>query len=1182
MISSQTVAAVKSLHIEDVAGRYLKLDSKNKAISPFTEEKTPSFSVHTAKNIYKCFSTGKGGDGISFVMELKKLSFQEAIEQIANDHGIEIIRENISPEKEAKLKKEQEQKKSIKRLLEWANTQWQFNEIPKVWKLSRKFSDEVLNKFKVGYANRENQIATLFEKAGFDKNELIEAALLNSKNYDAFQDRIIFPIYDVRGNVVAFSGRITKDLSPKQKAALKEKGGFIPPKYYNSSESLYTKGDHLFGLHLAINATVEKKFLILVEGNTDVLRFHEHGIENVAAVLGTALTKNQIKLIKRYTDTVCIIPDVDSAGLKALDRGAQLLIKNGISVQILLPDPGQDPDEFLKQKTKAEAEKWVSDREDYISDYKIRTAMAEADESPKTKADAISALGSLVELIEDNILRKSYYDDLCKTWSAFKSYKLEKHVKDVELPKNFNKNHQEEIFEYEFFEEDQCYFSFEKSKKVRICPFTMEYLYYVETGDIPIYVVRFTNTFGKQKIKALTADQLTVVGEFKRIVGRFYGRFIFEGSEAHLNKINIKLRGGVKPAVEPAQMGYNADKGFYVWANGIWQNQQLHQPDSYGVVTMKTTMTTVEEFMKIGGESVIEINGKDHLIENVKVTAEKIGEAQLEHFIQAELVKTLQFYYLPFADKQNLRMDEKDYTDHKRFFLIQNDKIDFKKWCKLMPDVYGPNGTLSVGYYIMSLFRDVVYKGNNFYSPLLNMFGPPQQGKSTAARSICRMWGETHGEEEGINLNTDTSSGIMEYINKFSNAIIWVNELSRNLKKEREVKIEMMKTLAGGSGRKTRTTKAYNTKNEKNSCGAILSGQDSPSFDPGLHDRVIPLKFDGQHRNPEKFDELKKLENKGYCTQITADLLQYRSLLEVNYQPYSKAFTKELKDRLKLMIKDGEIDAMPDDRIILNIVSISVPVKIFMEKTGLQFAFSFDEFFELCLKNIKYKSEIKATTNEVAQFFSVLSGSDIIEGIHYKFQKEKDGKTKLFIRLRAIMPLYRMAASRQQMSPFGENDIKDMLLMHRSTQNEEDHNPKYALGWRPGNVDFPDANTSKTSALVMDYDILKSEGVELRSSTDIDLLPENDDASLKATVKIVANQKTYMNGNAKKLLFEFLMHEALMGKHKDKEILELFNRDKNPKMTELDFKFHLAEFKDFAKGKREVIYENGILTITEY
>lgn len=1186
MIKESTIQKVRELAIEDVVGQYVDI-KKNKALSPFTEEKTPSFSIHPAKNIYKCFSSGKGGDGINFIMELKNLTFLEAVEELAKSHGIavEYQENNFTAEQKAAAQQERERKESISALLNWALAIFCSNNVPKRWQAHRKFSNQTLEKFKIGYASTaKDDLYQAALKAKLSLPNLLEAGLIREhegKYYDTFQDRVIFPIYDKTGRLVAFTGRLAHDLTEQQKEAAKAEGKYLPPKYYNSPDTLWEKGKNLYGLHLAAKAIQKANMVYLVEGNTDVMRLHEQGIYNVVAPCGTALTSDQIALIRRYTDHVCIVPDGDKAGIKAMQRSAELFIKAQMTVSILEPVDGKDPDDLLKNKTKEETAAYLADLKNYLAEYCLCIAMAKGEESPKAKADAIKELGNLLDLIEDDIERKAYYDAIKADWKPFADYKLKKKVEELQLPKDFDRDRAKEHFNFGFVEENNAYYYVEREQKKTICLFKMEYLYFVETDDIPVYVVRFTNTFGKSAIKALTADQLTLLSEFKKTVGRFRGRFIFEGNEHYLNKINVKLRGGVRAAKEPLNMGYYPQRNFWIWANGIWDQGKLHKPDQFGVVKMRYPLNSIESFLNLPGESVIEINRKDHLIESPQRTLDKMGRDNLQQLIDNELVYTLEYFYLPYAGKLGLKLNDNDYSDQQRFKYVENNELHFERWSKLMREVYHHNGVIMQAYFIMSVFRDVVYDGNNYYNPLLNMFGPPQQGKSTAARSLCRMFGARHGEEEGSNLNTDTSSGIMEYINKFKNSIIWINELSRNLKKEREVKIEMLKTLAGGSGRKTRQTRSYAANKEKNHSGAIISGQDSPSFDPGLHDRVIPLKFDGQHRNPEKFDELKKLENKGYGTQVTAELLQYRKLIESYYPDFAKRSKKKLLNSLKEMVLAGELETMPDDRIVLNMVSLAAPVEILMQYTELSFAFSIEEFYALALHNIKYKSQIKATTNEVAQFFSVLAGAELREGEHWKLQKEKDGKVKLFLRLRQIMPLYRQAASRQQMSPFGEGDIKDMLLMHRAAQNEETANPKYSLGLRSGNVDFPDANIRNTSAIVLDYEMLRSEGIEFRSNKGyVEDFEIADDESFAKTLEDLTKPKKHLNGHAKEAVFAFLrLPDLATGQALElNELLELFNHDKEPPLSKEVFMGYCMEFMQIEKTK-EVRFEKGALYI---
>ncbi|WP_020534023.1 DNA primase [Flexithrix dorotheae] len=1158
-ISEVTIQKVRELPIGEIVSGKVQL-KKNMGLSPFTDEKTPSFSISPSKNIFKCFSSGKAGDGITFIMETEKLSFQEAVIKLAKDHHIEIVYENLSPEQEENLKKEQKEKEALRLFLKFATDQFFANNIPETWIKSRKLDPEILNKFQVGYTCETNSFFSVAKKAQYSSEMIQKAGLAKEgKNgfFDTYRDRIIFPIHDYRGNVVAFTARTIKDLSDEEKEARKAAGKYIPPKYINSPETIWHKGDHLYGIHKAQNTITKNAKVYLVEGSTDVLRFHQHGIENVVAPCGTALTKNQIKLIKKFTDTVCIVPDADPAGMKALHRNAELFIKNGLHVSVLIPERGKDPDDQLKHKTSDQTQSWLHEEQDYISEFLLKTSMEKASSSPKEKVEAMTELGRIVELLEDDTTREVYYEQLVEDWEDFEKYKLKKRKKQEEL--DIGEDNREDFFEYGFYEEDNCYYTHDKGKPRRICTFKMEYLYYIETDHIPLYVIRISNTFGNVHIKAYTADETTLASEFKKVIGRLHGRFVFEGTGMHLDKINLKLRGNVKKAIEPQKLGYNVEYDMYIWANGIVKNNHFYTPDKFGVVSIKNKITSLEAFKSISPESVIEINGKEVALQNPSKAIEQLGTDQLDFLIENNKVFTLTFFFLPFANKSKIDTSKKNYKDHKRFEYVPNQEINFHKWSTLMMEVHKENAYILIGYYLMSLNHDIIFGKNSTYIPLLNLWGTPNNGKSTAARSLSRMFGIEHNGHNGMNLSNSTLSGMMEFANKFKNAIIWFDELSRELKNDKG-KTEMLKGIADGTERKIRRGGNYNYSNEKNENGTMISGQDSASFDTGLNDRVLVLKFDGSTKGTdEKLAELNEYENKGFTTQITVDLLGYRAEIKKNYLNSFKELSQRLSADLDEEIRKGTIPNIKESRVIKNAISVLAPMKILMD-AGLEFPFEFEQAYQNILSNTLQKISIKAVADEVSQFFEVIMGAqDIQPGIHYKIQKEKDGVTKLFLRLRAIMPYYRQACIRQQKHPFNESDLKEMLLSHRACKNGENTPEGYKLGLRTKNVEFIEANIKGTSAIVLNYEILRDLDIEMRWGNYVEDLTAHDDPGL-----IVP---PHLNGKAKEMVYDFILKTLMPNRgYEIKQLWVIFNMDKTPPMPEDKFRESVSKYCQEANG----------------
>lgn len=354
MISQTTIDAVHALNIYDVVSRYnditLKKSGQNwKANSPWSNENTPSFYVVKSKNIFKDFSTGKGGGPVRFVMEKDGLTWIDAVKSLCEQHGITIeYDKNTDPKVVGEESTAAYQKKAdIREALDWACAHFCANELPESFTKYRSFpDDEKLAPFKLGYAKASWD--DLVISARMDKDKIIpdETLILaglakkseGGKVYDAFRDRIMFPIFSYMGNVVAFTARDARDYDAQP---LKE-GEEKPAKYINSPESTWDKSKNLYGLYQAIKGGRLKEGAYLVEGPTDVLRWHLNDITNTVAPCGSALTEDQAKIIKRHTDKLIIVPDndadkADNPGLKALHRNAQVAIKAGLTVKVLIP-----------------------------------------------------------------------------------------------------------------------------------------------------------------------------------------------------------------------------------------------------------------------------------------------------------------------------------------------------------------------------------------------------------------------------------------------------------------------------------------------------------------------------------------------------------------------------------------------------------------------------------------------------------------------------------------------------------------------------------------------------------------------------------------------------------------------------------------------------------------------------
>lgn len=1092
MISTTTIEAVKALDIVDVIGKFVNLKKAGTnytALSPFTEEKSPSFTVSTSKGIWKCFSSGKGGSGsISFVMEHESLSFPEAIEAIANSHGIFIEYDtNFTPEQKESYNKHQAEIKSIQQLLSWTTAQFHSIDPHINFTKKRAFKKEVLNRFQVGGTPDEPKALTAEAiKAGYTLEILQKAGLTNKGEFDCFHERTIFPIHDYRGNVVAFIGRINEPNTQTK-----------PPKYYNSPDSLWQKGHHLYGLHLAIDKIQQSGFAYMVEGNPDVIRCHQVGLTNTVAPCGTSLTIEQIKLLKRYTEEIVLLPDYDiekkdNPGIAAMHRNALLLIENGFTVSVCIPattktTTNTDPDEWIKNlRTPDKIDKWLLNTEDYISAYLVRDCITLGDKSAKEKANQVKRLGEVLELLPNTTLRNIYYDNIGKEWQDFKrKYKL---IKRDDAPSNvqldkLKKDDKEDFFEYGFYEKDNCYFTMNNGRNVRICSFKIDILYFVVSSENPKYVCKFTNVLGRSRIAPVTTDDFTSVAMFKKIVGRL-GLYIFEGSDTDLNKLKLKLFNGVKEASEPQYMGYNPYHKHYTWANGLSYNGNFYKADKYGIVTIQKSVTDMESFKKLPPESHVLFNGDLHVIlDPLKFIAEQ-NENTVQQYIDAHKVVKLYYHFLPFASTLKFTNDEDDqYEFQRKFTHFQKTGLSFNQWAKLFVEVYGDNGIIAICYYIMALYRDIVFKGNNSYIPILGFFGLPQSGKSTCARSLSRMFG-TPPLSDGVNLESGaTPTAILRYLSSMQNSLLWLNEYKNTIS---EQKRGMIKGIADGTGKLAgRNTGGNETKSYVPKSAVILCGQDLPTQDAATLTRTIINEFDKENRNPEAFQKLLEAENKLQTTSVTHELLQHQHHVEQYYTTLEPSTTRYFKTEMREKHKTET-----DDRGALNFSSITVPVTILMEKTNLEFPFTIDQLEKICIAKIKNSIAIQHTSNDVEKYFQVVAsciGREVMEGIHYKFGKGTDGITRLYLRTRTVHPFYLQAANRQGVTALDTATINSYLHKHATYMESL------------GNVRFDNLKNG-TSCMVFNYDLMTKQDIEFSSINDLDDLKEEKEK--KETIQL--------------------------------------------------------------------------------
>lgn len=366
-ISEEILEKIKSQNdIVDVISERVRLRKSGRnftGLCPFHNEKTPSFSVSQEKQIYKCFGCGEAGNVISFVMKEKNLPFIEAVKYLANRANIPLEMNNGEKSKSAK-KKELLYRVNVE-AAKFFFSNLMNNQNAKEYFLNRGIKEETIKKFGLGFANDSwNSLMFYLRKKGINDTLLEEAGLISvnkekGSKYDRFRNRVIFPVFDYQGRVIGFGGRVLDDSKPK---------------YLNSPETLvFQKGTNLYGLNFALKHNMSERYFVIVEGYMDLISLHQYGITNVVASLGTALTINQARLLKRYADKVIISYDADMAGQMATLRGLEILRTAGFDVRVLNIPQGKDPDEYVRSNGKEAFLKLINSAEPLI-DYRMKKA----------------------------------------------------------------------------------------------------------------------------------------------------------------------------------------------------------------------------------------------------------------------------------------------------------------------------------------------------------------------------------------------------------------------------------------------------------------------------------------------------------------------------------------------------------------------------------------------------------------------------------------------------------------------------------------------------------------------------------------------------------------------------------------------------------------------------------------
>ena len=410
MIDQATIDRIMdAAQIADVVSEFVTLRRRGVnlvGLCPFHDDKTPSFYVSPAKGVCKCFSCGKGGNVVHFIMEHEQLNYYEALKWLAKKYGIEVKERELSNEE----KLAQSMRESLFLVNSFANNYFQDilhnhrdgQAIGMSYFRQRGFRDDIIKKFQLGFSTESRD--ALFQEAkkkGFNTDHLVKTGLCYTRDdgqvRDRFWGRVIFPVHTLSGKVVAFGGRVLNTADKKV------------AKYVNSPESeIYHKSRELYGIYFAKQAIVKQDKCFLVEGYTDVISMHQAGVENVVASSGTALTSGQIRMIHRFTNNITVLYDGDWAGIKASLRGIDMLLEEGMNIKVMLLPDGEDPDSFARKHNATEFQEYIAAHEVDFIRFKTNLLMNDAKGDPYKRSEVIKDIVKSISVIPEAIVRSEY------------------------------------------------------------------------------------------------------------------------------------------------------------------------------------------------------------------------------------------------------------------------------------------------------------------------------------------------------------------------------------------------------------------------------------------------------------------------------------------------------------------------------------------------------------------------------------------------------------------------------------------------------------------------------------------------------------------------------------------------------------------------------------------------------
>ncbi|MDM1441888.1 DNA primase [Myroides odoratimimus] len=1123
IIKDTSIDQVREADIYDIISHYTQLKKSGSSWvcnSPLINEKTPSFHVNPVKNNWVCYSSNQGGDGLKFVMIKDSLSFIEAVEKIASICNIILQYEELSPEQQNKHTNRQNALEVLKATADKYSQQYtNLSDVhwAKKMVLERKFSQESILNFKIGYAPGNRLVtAELIERALFEVGK--STGLVNvreDKSFDFFNDRLMFPILNERGEVVAFGGRAPQG---------------VDPKYLNSKESpYYNKTKTVYGLYQARKAIAQTKIAVLTEGYTDVIACHQNEVCNAIATCGTALTPEQILLIKRYARTVVIMRDNDypkavkalidltasiatekliqfsdkftgiteancidiarqvikqlsadednkilidqlddrirdinpqdlGPGTKAAFKDVDILLKYGLKVLICLLPIGEDPDSFSRT---ANLKKYIEDNSIDAFEWKATKIRNIAGNDPDAVSDAIRSVSEILYHINDDVKRGIYTDLAAKLFKQNKKVfadKMEQIKGEAEIKASESSNPTKEMMDELKLPEGTDY---EDYKKYNFVWTDNCYYFQGRSGGFfrgtNFVIEPMFHIYGQLNNKRIC--EASFEGGRKKLVilesQDFVQKTRFE--TALINEGNLVF-------TENVSNGH-----FIMLRNKILSNfQKAYEITSLGWQPKEKIFAFADCILdrgvlkKVSDYGIIEINKEEYADDD-----------------KGEYFEEVNSYFLPAfsAIYKDLR-DGDDPYENDRFFVYKKSPVPLQTWISQMIKVYGEEkAAIGVAFNIASLFRDIYLKRYQFF-PHVFCTGDKGSGKSKFAESCVAMF--TY-KQEPFDLNSGTPVAFYRRLARINNAPTMLEEYHDNL----DDKIfQSLKGAYDGRGREmgkaTGDNRTVTTK--VNSSLFILSQYLSSRDDNSLTSRSIILNFI-KPINPfsveevREYDKLKAWEEVG-LSSLLVDVIDHRQLVEEHiHKKYSEVISRFKRD---LKGKDYQ------ERTLQNYAALLAPMEVLTETGALHLVFDMNKVYRQYLEAILNTSDLIVESEGLAEYWSVLEflrdSSRLNDQIHFNIKVEQDvaiagrkgeadiiysnteRKRLLFLNQKTVHQLYHKEISTRN----------NTQVITDSTLRNYFRSKRYFIGVKGKSHRY---GQTATTAFVFDYDMMERGGV---------------------------------------------------------------------------------------------------------